>query len=72
MYKGYDRLTVVERRHLKIDAGVKTTQDLEVTFRDQAQMRAKHPKSSDPCWECRRIAKKLGYPITVEPEGARA
>ncbi len=72
MYKGFDKLKAVERKHLREVAGVKTTADLEMTFDWQARMRTLHPKATDPCFDCRRIAKKLGYPIEVEQkEGVR-
>lgn len=61
MYKGYKKLTAKERKHLK-EQKVITTYDLEQTFKLQAEMRLKYPHS-EPCWDCKFIAKKLGYPV---------
>jgi hypothetical protein len=32
------------------------------TAKDHAEWR-KDPKHSEPCWDCRHIAKKLGLPV---------
>jgi hypothetical protein len=65
MYKGWKMLTKDEREHLRVTAKCYTTYDLEKNFRGQAEMR--HPTTAghtwEPCWDCRMIARKLGYPL---------
>ena len=61
MYKGWKSLTAKERKHLREAAGVLTTVDLEATFLLQAKLRTDY--SSEPCYECKAIADKLGYPL---------
>ena len=60
MYKGWKTLTKEERKHLSAN-GIRYTDDLVKTFAHQKHLRTLG--GSEPCWECRRIAQKLGYEI---------
>lgn len=60
MYKGWKLLTKQEREHLRIVGKVVTTYDLEHTFTEQANLRK---LGGEPCWECKSIARKLGYEV---------
>lgn len=68
MYKDWKKLTKDEREHLRVVAKVCTTEDLKGNFEKQRQMRKRTRMGHiyEPCWDCRRIAKKLGYPVDLE------
>lgn len=62
MVKGWKKLTRKEIKRLKEMGCFHSTAAMERTFAKQKTMREFSP-DSEPCWECRTIAKKLGYPI---------
>ena len=66
--KWQDKLTKKDLRHLKKVAGVTTLAGAKRTFEVQAKMRQKMNQPEDdnflePCWECRAIARKLGFKV---------
>lgn len=73
MVKGWKILTTKERKHLNYY--VHKTYELEQMLYQQAIMRGEPSRyspllklkisPSEPCWECRRIAEKLGYLVRV-------
>lgn len=60
--KWQDKLTKSELKHLKEVAGVTTLAGCKRTFEFHAAER-KQPGSIEPCWECKAIARKLGFPV---------
>jgi len=61
-YEGYGLLDDKEHEHLRRVSKVSTTEELKKNFEELARLRFIYHKS-EPCWECKLIAKKLGYPI---------
>jgi hypothetical protein len=59
--KWHKKLTIKELKHLQDDANVTTLRGLKTTFDFHAEMRKRG--GSDPCWTCRTIAIKLGFPV---------
>ncbi len=59
MYKGWKKLTKKERKHLS-EEKIRTTAQLQNTFGHQQDLRRTYP-STEPCWDCKQIARKLGY-----------
>ncbi len=56
-------LTRKERKHLR-EQGITTLKEFKVCAAGQAkQRRVQPPEWSEPCWDCRMIAKKLGLPV---------
>jgi len=57
-------LTKKERKHVH-EMGITTLRQFKVNAEHQAQTRKEFPlpEFSEPCWDCRTIAKKLGLPI---------
>lgn len=53
-------LTKAERKHVK-EMDLTTLRQFEKNARMQAEMRQSWP--SEPCWDCRAIARKLGLPV---------
>ena len=47
-----------ELKHLK-EMGITSLKAFQQTTNYQQKMRKEYPNSSEPCWECRFIAKKL-------------
>jgi hypothetical protein len=61
--EGFKTLTMPELVHL-IEMGITTTKDAEETFTYQKQHRIEQGANRyEPCWNCKLIAKKLGYPV---------
>lgn len=56
------KLTKKEILHLKEDANCTTLDGLKRNFAGHVEMRLKHPES-EPCFECKQIARKLGFPV---------
>lgn len=56
------KLTKRELIHLKEDAGVNNLDGLRKNFSGQAETRIANPEI-EPCWECKTIAQKLGFPV---------
>ena len=54
-------LTKEEIAHLMVDGGITSEASAARTFRSQAQDRKKG--YSEPCWDCKCIAVKLGYSV---------
>lgn len=52
------KLTPEEKQHLA-DMGVKEGEDLELLFKAQDEVRTIY--HMEPCWECKTIARRLGY-----------
>lgn len=62
--KGWkSKLTKKELKHLKEAGNVTTLRAAKSTFAHQAEMRKDFPNASDPCWECKMIARKLGCEV---------
>jgi hypothetical protein len=55
-------LTKKEKSHLR-DMGIRTLRDFKYNAAMQAEMRRKFPEASEPCWDCRMLAKKFELPI---------
>lgn len=55
------KLSKAELKHLK-EMEIKDKAGLERTFADQAKSRKLFPKI-EPCWECKFIARKLGFEV---------
>ena len=55
-------LTAKEKRHLK-SQDIRTLKKFKEVAEHQAKTREYFPKWSEPCWDCRAIAKKLGLPV---------
>ena len=52
-------LTTKELKHLAKDAGCFTKQQFQDTINMHEYWRKKDPEFSDPCWDCKFIAKKI-------------
>lgn len=52
-------LTKSELRHLTKDAGCTTKVGFQRTINSQAEWKKQFPET-EPCWDCRFIAEKLG------------
>jgi hypothetical protein len=63
--KWQKKLAVEDILHLKNWAGITSKESAEKTFAAQKKMREKNNYNPilEPCWECRKIAEKLGYPV---------
>jgi len=59
MIKGWKKLTKKERKHLSEHGILQSTFLAQRTFDEQQKLREKFP-NSEPCWDCKFIAKKLG------------
>ena len=57
-----DQLTQEELNHLEHTANVTTLEGCKRTFEFQAELR-KGREEVEPCWECKFIAQKLGFPV---------
>lgn len=55
-------LTKKERKHVR-EMGVATLREFKKNAEFQAKARREYPEASEPCWDCRFIAKKLGLAI---------
>jgi len=55
------KLTKKEIKHLRVDAGVTTLGGAERNFAAQLEMRG--DSELEPCWTCKHIAWKLGFPV---------
>lgn len=57
-------LTKKERKHVH-EMGIKTLKEFKKNAEFQAKARREFPlpEFSEPCWDCRMIAKKLELPI---------
>jgi len=60
----WTKLTPEEKNHLINTGGLTEGQDLEAFFDAQDEIRAKY--HMEPCWDCKSIARKLGF----EPRNA--
>lgn len=63
MIKGWKKLTKDERNHVHFDAGCRCTSAFQRNIDGQAEQERK--SGVVQCWDCRLIARKLGY----TPEG---
>jgi hypothetical protein len=54
-------LTRAEKKHLEEFGGVRTLRAFRAMAEKQAEWRKEG--APEPCWECRRIAAKLGLPV---------
>jgi hypothetical protein len=61
MITGWKKLSKKELAHLK-EQGIHTNWDWQQTLKKQAEFRALG--GSEPCWDCREIAEKLGQPVS--------
>ena len=57
------KLTKKELKHLRVGAGVTTLAGAKRNFEGQAKMRRDGTMFSEPCWDCKNIARKLGCPV---------
>ena len=57
-------LSKEEKQHL-LNQGIGTIEDANKAFSQLAAQRhsTRHGPGSEPCWNCYRIAYKLGFPI---------
>lgn len=55
-------LTKKEKKHLR-ERDILTLREFKVVAAKQAESRKKYPTHSEPCWDCRAIANKLGLPV---------
>lgn len=58
-------LTKKEHQHLR-EMGITTLKQFKANAAKQARLRKDFPRPaySEPCWDCRGVAEKLGLPIT--------
>lgn len=56
------KLTKKEVSHMKETANATTLGALERNFKAQVKMRKDFP-DTEPCWECKNIARKLGFEV---------
>ena len=63
MIRGWKKLSKAERRHVHIDAGCRCTSAFQRTI--DAHAKEERETGLPQCWECKSIARKLGY----VPEG---
>lgn len=56
-----DKLTKKELKHLRVDANVRTLAAFRRTFEAHEQMRNGEEFRFEPCFECKTIARKLGF-----------
>ena len=67
--KWQEKLTVNEILHLRSIAGIKSKAQAIKTFEVQARIRREceakglTPELGEPCFECKQIAIKLGFPV---------
>jgi len=52
-------LTKAEQKHLT-ESGINTMKKMQRQINFMKELRASHPKSSMPCWDCWFIGRKLG------------
>lgn len=60
------KLTKAELKHLRVTAGVTTLSGAERNFAGQLKMRQEQEGEEhviEPCWDCKCIARKLGFPV---------
>jgi hypothetical protein len=67
--KWMKKLTPAERAHMRM-IGCHSLQQARETFAQQAAQRRENEKRHvdqhtliEPCWECKHIARKLGFPV---------
>ncbi len=58
----FKNLLKKEKKHLR-EMGITTLREMKKTAEAQAEMRKAFPENSEPCWDCRSIAKKLELPV---------
>ena len=54
-----DKLTKKEMKHLRTDANCRTLEQVKNTVEQHEEWRKEFPKT-EPCWDCKVIAQKLG------------
>jgi hypothetical protein len=62
LYEKCKKLTPEQRTHVALVIGAETIDDLQLTFTWQKDRRDNGAKT-EPCWECRQIARILGYEV---------
>ena len=55
-------LTEKEKKHLQ-EMDITTLTEFKLVAQTQKEMRDSQSMGSEPCWDCRAIAKKLGLPV---------
>ncbi len=61
--EGWDKLTPDEKHHILTVAQVVNTEQLKETFAAQKALRHIFHAGSEPYWDCKHIALKLGYEV---------
>jgi hypothetical protein len=59
--KWMKKLTAFERDHMRT-TGCHSLEQARRTFETHAKWRKQNP-NVEPCWDCKAIARKLGFPV---------